>query len=135
VARVLGDLAEASLLQQRGERNSLTFRIADRSPWEQLLRTDELMWMRWDLAFELVFDLLRLEDLATKPTAVQRVQGTKLQIALNSLASSLDLSNPPEVRDREAPLDALLRWGEATLSNLTEGLRSDPKNPSPRPSS
>jgi len=135
VARVLGDLAEASLLQQRGVRNSLTFRIADRAPWEQLLRTEDLAWIRWDLTFELVFALLRLEVLTAKPTAVQRVEGTKIRIALNTLASSLDLSNPPEIRDREAPLDALLRWGEATLSNLTKAPRSDPKTPSPRPSS
>jgi len=135
VARVLGDLAGANLLQQRGERNTLTFRIADRAPWEHLLRTDDLVWIRLDLAFELLFSLLRLEALAAKPTAVQRVEGTKLRIALNTLASSLDLSNPPEIRDQNAPLDALLRWGEATLSDLTKVPRSDPKTPSQRPTS
>ncbi len=135
VARVLGDLAEASLLQQRGERNSLTFRIANREPWEHLLRTEDLVWMRWDRAFELIFALLRLEALAAKPTAVQRVEGTKNRIALNILASSLDLPPPPEIRDREAPLDALLRWSEAMLSNLTKVPRSDPKTPSQQPSS
>ncbi len=135
VARVLGDLAEAGLLRQRGERNSLTFRIANRAPWEHLLRTEGLVWIRWDLAFELVFALLRLEALTTRPTAVQRVEGTKLRMALNDLASSLDLPLPPQIRDREAPLDALLRWGEAMLSDLTEGLRSDPRTPSQQPSS
>jgi hypothetical protein len=135
VARVLGDLAEASLLQQRGERNSLTFRIANRAPWEHQLRTKDLVWMRWDLAFELAFALLQLEALTAKPTAVQRVEGTKLRITLNTLASSLDLSNPPEIRDREAPLDALLRWGEAMLSDLTKVPRSDPKPPSQTASS
>jgi len=135
VARVLGDLAEGGLLRQRGERNSLTFRIADRAPWEHLLRTEDLVWIRWDLAFELVFALLRLEDLTAKPTAIQRVEGTKLRIALNALASSLDRPSPPEFRNQKAPLDVLMRWGEATLSSLTKRPRSDPKTPSPRPSS
>jgi hypothetical protein len=135
VARVLGDLAEAGQLQQRGERNTLTFRIADRDPWGRLLRTEDLVWMRWDLAFELIFALLRIEALTTKPTAVQRVEGTKIRIVMNTLASSLDLSNPPEIRDRESPLDAILRWGETTLSNLTKVPGSDPKTPSSRPTS
>ena len=133
MARVLGDLAEGGLLQQRGERNSLTFRIADRAPWEQLLRTEDLAWIRWDLAFELIFSLLRLEALTTKPTPVQRVEGTKLRIALKALASSLDRPNPPEIRNQEAPLDALMRWGEVTLSDLARQGRSDPKSPSKTP--
>jgi hypothetical protein len=66
---------------------------------------------RWDLVFNLVFALHRLEAQTIKPTAVQRVEGTKLRIALNTLASSLDLPIPPDIRTQEAPLDALLRWG------------------------
>ena len=133
MARVLGDLAEGGLLQQRGERNSLTFRIADRAPWEQLLRTEDLAWIRWDLAFELIFSLLRLQTLTTKPTPVQRVEGTKLRISLTTLASSLDRPNPPEIRNQEAPLEALMRWGEVTLSDLARQGRSDPKSPSKTP--
>ncbi len=133
VARVLGDLAEGGLLQQRGERNSLTFRIAERAPWAHLLRSDDLAWMRWDIAFELVFALFRLEALATKPTAVQRVEGTKARIALVTLVSGLDLPAPPAIRNQDAPLDALIRWGEHTLSELAKGRRSDPKTASKTP--
>lgn len=135
VSRVLNDLAEAGLLQQRGERNTLTFRVAERAPWESLLRTEDLTWQRWDLVLELVFALLELETLADKPKAVQRVEGTKAQVELNAVASNLDLPSPPDIRGSDAPVDLLLRWGEARLSIWTAGSGSDPKTPLPTPPS
>jgi len=120
VARVLGDLAEAGLLQQRGERNTLTFRIAEREPWERLLTLEGLKWVRWDLVFELAFALLQLEQLSAKPAAVQRVEGTKARAGLDALATALDLTSPPSVRGSMAPVQSLLQWGEATISGFVE---------------
>jgi hypothetical protein len=121
VARVLGDLAEVGALQQRAERNTLTFRFASREPWEHLLQLEGLTWVRWDLVFDLSFALLRLVSHASKPIAVQRVEATKARAELDTLGVSLDLLRSPDVRGSEAPVALLLSWGEARVAGLVKG--------------
>ena len=118
VARVLGELADAGIVDSRADKNAVGFKLA--TPLlGQLLHGQRLAWPPWAALLAFVEDAQRLRDDQGKSEVVRRVAAPKAAARFDAACAALDLERP--VASAADPWSAVVVWAEEQLSAIVDG--------------
>ena len=118
VSRVLGELADAGIVDSRADRNAVGFKLA--TPLlGQLLHRQRLAWPPWAALLAFVEDAQRLRDDQGKSEVVRRVAAPKAAARFDVACAALDLTRP--VASAADPWSAVVVWAEEQLSAIVDG--------------
>ena len=93
VARVLGELADAGVVEARADKNAVGFRLSA-STLSELVGGQKLAWPSWAALLAFVEDVQRLSGDASKSHVVRRVASTKAAARFTVTSTQLNLTRP-----------------------------------------
>ena len=118
LARVLGELADAGIVDSRADKNAVGFKLA--TPLlGQLLHGQRLAWPPWAALLAFVEDAQRMRDDQGKSEVVRRVAAPKAAARFEVACAALDLKRP--VASAADPWSAVVVWAEEQLSAIVDG--------------
>jgi hypothetical protein len=118
VARVLGELADATVVTSRADKNAVAFQLT--TPLlSQMLAGQRLAWPPWAAVFSFIEDLQRLRADQDKSEVVRKVAAAKAAGRFD--VASVNLGLERLLRVSEVSWSSLVDWAEEQMAAFVDG--------------